>query len=98
MVSFGPACGPRPQFDPGRLVVTPGILLRVPQDEIDTALSRHLQADGGELEGDDWNLNDRALRLGGRLFSVYASSDGTKFWIITEADRSATSVLLPEEY
>ena len=98
MVSFGPACGPRPQFDAGRLVATPGVLMRVPQDEIDSAVSRHLQGDWGELEGDDWHMNDRALRIGGRIFSVYQSSSGTKFWIITEADRTATSVLLPEEY
>jgi hypothetical protein len=46
----------------------------------------------------DWRTNEEALAVGLRLFSVYHAADGTKFWVITEADRSATTVLLPSEY
>jgi len=46
----------------------------------------------------DWKQNDYALKHGLRLLSSYRSESGTKFWIITEADRSATTVLLPEDY
>lgn len=52
----------------------------------------------GALPDEDKRSNDRALQGGGRLFSAYLSSKEIKFWIITEQDRSATTVLLPEEY
>lgn len=98
MVHFGPAYGPRAEFECGNLVTTIGVLEKIPSDEIDKALSRHLQGDWGELEGDDWAMNDRAVRRGGRLFSVYSTTEGEKFWIITSSDRSVTTVLLPKEY
>lgn len=62
------------------------------------SLYRHATGDWGNLDDVDKAENDRALVDGGRLVSSFLSLDGTKFWIITEADRSATTVLLPEEY
>ena len=50
------------------------------------------------MDAEDWRANDQALIEGPRLLSAYRLNDGTKIWIITEADRSATTVLLPEEY
>ena len=63
-----------------------------------SALSRHNAHDWGDVCEEDRQANDRALAHGGRLFSVYHDRAGVKFWIITEADRSLTTVLLPEDY
>lgn len=82
----------------GRVVATPGVLEAVPRPELMAALTRHLHGDWGDVCESDWRRNDRAIRDMTRLFSAYHASDGTKFWIITEADRSATTFLLPEEY
>ena len=62
------------------------------------ALFRHEHGDWGTLEAQDWETNQLALKNGDRLLSAYESTDGVKFWIITEADRSSTTVLLPEDY
>ena len=62
------------------------------------ALRRHARGDWGDLDDEDRKANDRALQEGSRLFSAYKTKAGVKFWIITEADRSATTVLLPDEY
>lgn len=85
-------------FRLGRIVATPNALQSVPNEDILTAIRRHQAGDWGSLESEDRNSNDRALASGGRIFSVYNSSNGTRFWIITEADRSVTTVLLPEDY
>jgi hypothetical protein len=53
---------------------------------------------GEKLDPEDRNANERAVKHGGRLFSAYISTNQVKFWIITECDRSATTVLLPEDY
>jgi hypothetical protein len=89
---------PQAKFPFGRIVATPNALTQIPNDEILKALSRHLQGDWGTLDAEDWNANERALKHGGRLFSAYQSSQNEKFWIITEADRSVTTILLPEDY
>jgi hypothetical protein len=89
---------PRPKFIFGRIVATPNALNQIPNPEILHALSRHVRGDWGTLDPSDWNANERALVHGGRLFSTYLSSQKIKFWIITECDRSATTVLLPEDY
>jgi len=65
---------------------------------IEKALKRHHLGDWGDLDEDDKRCNEAALVEGGRLFSVYYTGDGVKFWIITEADRSVTTILLPEDY
>jgi hypothetical protein len=61
-------------------------------------LERHLNCDWGNLDRDDIRENEYALQHGLRLLSSYHLNDGTRIWIITEADRSATTLLLPEEY
>jgi len=86
------------RFRPGTIVATPGVLMRVPPEELLTALGRHLSGDWGELEEHDWRANDSALQDGTRLLSAYVASNGERFWIITEADRGSTTSLLPDEY
>ena len=85
-------------FSLGRVVATPNALATIPPDEVTKALGRHAACDWGECGPEDWQENELSLKEGFRLFSVYRSSKGVKFWIITEADRSATTVLLPEDY
>lgn len=85
-------------FPLGELVGTPGVLQEVPEPELLRAVQRHAMGDWGDVCEDDRLANEEALKEGLRLFSVYHSSKGKKFWIITEWDRSATTILLPEEY
>lgn len=85
-------------FTLGKLLSTPGVLREIPMTEIGAALARHNEGDWGDCCPDDWQSNEEALKDGWRLFSVYHSHRGVQFWIITEADRSATTVLLPSEY
>ena len=88
-----------PKFSCGKLFASPGLLQNVPTEELAIALQRHLRGDWGQCSEFDWNENDYALREGNlRLFSVYRTKEGVKFWIITEADRSSTTALLPSEY
>src|SRR5258705_8999282 len=87
-----------PKFPFGRLLATPNAHRAIPNDEIINALSRHLRGDWGTLDKEDWDANERALARGGRLFSAYLSSAQIGFYIITDADRSVTTALLPEDY
>lgn len=86
------------KFSLGRVVATPHVLEMVPQAEITAALNRHLKGDWGVMPEEDRDANELALKGGDRIFSAYHSRTGIKFWIITEWDRSATTILLPEEY
>jgi hypothetical protein len=61
-------------------------------------LNRHVAGDWGEIDPDDTGLNEQALKDGARIFSVYRTSRGVKVWVITEADRASTCILLPDEY
>ena len=87
-----------PKFSPGRLMITRNALDVLPRSEINAAIGRHLRGDWGDVCESDKGVNDDALKNGGRLLSVYHTKDGVKFWIITEADYSATTVLLPSDY
>ncbi len=87
-----------PKFDLGRLVATPHALEVLTHDDILDALSRHVRGEWGEMDDHDRAANNRALEEGSRLMSSYRSQENVKFWIITEWDRSATTVLLPEDY
>ncbi|MCE9608835.1 MAG: hypothetical protein K8R23_01275 [Chthoniobacter sp.] len=87
-----------PKFSPGQLVATPGALEKVQPEEMQAALARHLRGDWGEIGKDDRRENDLSLEKGFRLVSVYRTAAGLKFWIITEHDRSVTTILLPDEY
>ena len=66
--------------------------------EMNTAIERHRNCDWGYVCDEDWQSNNEAYELGGRILSVYKSETGTKFWIITEANRSVTTILMPEDY
>ena len=82
----------------GRLLITNGAMAVLSHGDVFTALRRHACGDWGDLCLEDHAANNEALREGGRLLSIYRSSAGVKFWILTEADRTGTTVLLPEEY
>jgi hypothetical protein len=81
-------------FPLGRLVMTTNAARRLTPREMHDGLGRHASGDWGDLPPEDAEQNDHALRHGGRLFSAYGEGD-RRFWIITEADRSATTILLP---
>ena len=85
-------------FQPGNIVATPAVLAAVPRCVIDLALARHMSGDWGDMSDADRQANEQALKDGSRLFSAYQVREDTRIWIITEADRSATTVLLPEDY
>ena len=85
-------------FPLGMVGITPGAKEVLEQIEVAKALMRHQKGDWGDLEECDIQANDDALVHGARLFSAYHSARGEKFWIITEADRSSTTILLPSEY
>ncbi len=88
------------KFSLGRIVATPGALealQRAGQSPWDF-LARHTRGDWGEVCEEDRQENELALRQGFRLLSVYTTQAGEKLWLITEADRSATTVLLPADY
>lgn len=73
------------------------VLLREREDAV-AMLRRHLRGDWGEVDKSDQRQNEWALKNGARLLSAYKTRLGTDIWIITEADRSVTTILLPEEY
>ena len=85
-------------FPMGRIVMTNGVQATIAADELLTAVFRHAQGDWGDLGEEDRRTNEEALVFQMRLFSQYKTSDGKKFWIITEHDRSCTTILLPNEY
>ena len=87
-------------FPLGQVVATPGALaeMEASGESLFSYLQRHLSGDWGEVDAHDRRENKLSLREGFRLMSVYTLSNGIRFWIITEADRSSTCVLLPEEY
>lgn len=85
-------------FELGRLLMTPGVQEKIPPNEMLHALGRHVRRDWGDLDDEDRRANDLSVSDGSRLLSAYHSKEGVKFWIITESDRSATTVLLPDEY
>jgi len=87
-----------PKFSPGQILITVSAQEQLTHSEVQTALRRHLAGDWGDCEPDDAAANEDALLQGERLLSVYYTAEKVRFWIMTEADRSATTVLLPEDY
>ena len=88
-------------FRLGQIVGTPGALgaLRDAQADVADLLQRHVTGDWGQLDDEDRKTNERALITQQRILSVYIlPSTHVKVWVISEADRSATTLLLPEEY
>jgi hypothetical protein len=86
-----------PKFPAGQIVITRNAADRLSQAEIAEGLARHLFGDWGDLVPEDMRSNDDALIRGNRLLSAYGKGNG-RFWIISEWDRSVTTVLLPEDY
>jgi hypothetical protein len=88
------------RFSLGSTVATPGAitaLARAGETPL-PYLVRHSAGDWGELDREDKAENESAVKDGLRILSAYLLADGTRIWVITEADRSATTILLPEEY
>ena len=87
------------EFSPGRVVATPGALagIEASGDDPLAFLFRHVSGDWGELDENDVRENELSLREGFRLLSAYTLSTGMKIWVITEADRCVTTLLLPDE-
>lgn len=85
-------------FPLGDFYVTAAADQTIDPADIATALARHARGDWGDVCDEDRQENDSSLVHGSRLLSVYHNRQGVKFWIITEADRSATTVLLPDDY
>ncbi|MCR9295419.1 MAG: hypothetical protein NXI32_22095 [bacterium] len=88
----------RVRFQPGKVFVTRGIRDLLTQIEVLCFLAKHVRGDWGICCPEDAQRNEEALIDGTRIFSAYRANCGSKIWIITEADRSSTMVLLPEEY
>lgn len=89
-------------FPTGRIVMTIGIKTACEENShfgefILNSLGRHMNCDWGDVCDEDWADNDDALTEGYRLFSAY-TIEKQKIWIITEADRSVTTILFPDEY
>lgn len=89
-----------PRFELGHLVATPNALraIREAGHAAREFLCRHAAGDWGNVDGHDHKQNQIALREGGRLLSSYQTRKGEDLWVITEADRSSTCLLLPSEY
>ena len=89
----------KPLFPLGRVVATPGALEFASEYTIDlmALLARHASGDWGNLDAEDQQANDMAVYAGSRIFSAYTFPKG-KLWLITEADRSSTCFLLPDDY
>ena len=90
---LGPA-----KFPLGDIVITPGALEKLSQDDVLQGLVRHMSGDWGQLDEQDRQQNEAALAEGSRLLSRYTGAAEEVFWIITEHDRSVTTILLPQEY
>ena len=88
----------QPKFSLGELYITAAVDKTLAPEEIQTALVRHARGDWGDVSDDDRDENESALWEARRLMSVYRDTKDVEFWIITEADRSVTTVLLPDDY
>ena len=90
------------KFNPGKIVATQKVVEKIKTDSnfasfVSQSLQRHLAGDWGDLCQEDKKENEFSLKNNLRLLSAYKKAN-TKIWIITEADRSATTILFPEEY
>ena len=90
----------QPAFELGQIVATPGALAAIKKagQQPGEFLTRHINRDWGDLDEEDRKENEYSLEQGFRLLSAYKTNAGDRLWIITEADRSVTTLLLPEEY
>ena len=88
------------KFSLGQTLATPGALeaLQAAGQDPSELLARHVVGDWGDLDEEDKQENELSLKQGFRLLSAYHLATGVKIWVITESDRSATTILLPSEY
>lgn len=91
------------KFNPGKIVVTCGVNNEMDRNDtfamhVRLSLERHLAGDWGNLCDEDRVMNESALLEGDRLFSAYTKEGVPPIWIITECDRSVTTILFPDEY
>jgi hypothetical protein len=91
---------PEARFSLGQILATPGALEALSRAEQDPSefLNRHVVGDWGNLDEEDTAENELSLEKGFRLLSAYELNTGVRLWVITERDRSATTLLLPEDY
>lgn len=90
----------RPLFRLGQIVATPDALASLERagQGVWDFLARHVQGDFGEVDAEDRRANLDAIEQGERILSAYTLRTGERLWVITEADRSSSCVLLPENY
>lgn len=90
----------RPLFSLGQCVATPGALAALEEAGQTPAdfLNRHIHGDWGSIHPADKGMNEQAIKDDARIFSTYVTAKGVKLWVITEADRASTCILLPDEY
>lgn len=88
------------RFDVGRIMATPGALAALRAAAVDpfTLLARHVTGDWGDVDIEDAQENEFSVSRRRRTWSAYVLPDGVRLWVITEADRSMTTFLLPDEY
>jgi hypothetical protein len=88
------------KFPLGQIVATPAAIEAMAESGQTPQffLDRHVSGDWGQVDAEDWQSNDEALKDGTRLLSAYTTLKGRKLWVITEWDRSSTTILLPEDY
>jgi hypothetical protein len=88
------------KFNLGRTLITPGALHALKDAEVTASsyLQRHASGDWGDVMPEDREDNEDALRNGGRLFSAYRTPLNQAIWVVTDAERSMTTVFRPEEY
>lgn len=86
------------RFPLGQTVITPNARDTLDAEDVWLCVGRHQRGDWGDVCPEDHQANEDALLHGSRLLSVFYDREGVKFWIITEADRSVTTILLPEDY
>jgi hypothetical protein len=87
----------RPKFTLGQIVITANALATLDPADMQQGLSRHASGDWGDLCPEDARSNAHAIKHEGRVMSVYGEGD-RRFWVITESDRSVTTVLMPQDY
>ena len=90
----------QPRFSLGKVVATPGALeaLEDAKQRPDEFLRRHVAGDWGDVDAHDRRENETSVEGGFRILSAYETKQSATLWVITEADRSSTCLLLPEEY
>ena len=86
------------KFELGQVLITPGAHDDLDLKDVASSLVRHASGDFGDVCEEDKAYNEEAVENEGRIMSAYHDRNGIKFWIITEWDRSATTILLPDEY